>query len=146
MRLQKYLQPWKLIVQDQTLRKHGLMNKISSICKVADVFRPVAVTGKKQREIIFAAAAQDLETVFSGIPAISVRRQGCFVDLKDRAGCFCGSGKDIIINRIMSIITMSQDLDTGIFHYIDKSFSVLVTGTTALVPAVHAGDCIVKFT
>ena len=111
-------------VEDQLFRKHGLMNKLSSTGKISDMLRAMAVTGKKQRQIIFAAASKDLETVFSCVATIAIRCKRSFVDLKDRAG-FPGSPcKRIIINRVMSVITMSEDLYTGVFHYIDKSFCV----------------------
>lgn len=61
--LEKNLESGKLVVEDQLFWKHGLMNKLSSIGKISDMLRAMAVTGKKQRQIIFAAASKDLETV-----------------------------------------------------------------------------------
>ena len=46
--LQEYFQPWKLVVQDQLFREHGLMNKLSGIGKIADVFRAVAIFGSSE--------------------------------------------------------------------------------------------------
>ena len=46
----------------------------------------------------------------------------------------------------MSVITMSEDLYTGVFHYIDKSFCVFGSGTAAVIPGMHAGNGVIKFT
>ena len=143
--LEKNLKSGNLVVEDQLFRKHGLMNKLSSTGKISDMLRAMAVTGKKQRQIIFAAASKDLETVFSCVATIAIRCKRSFVDLKDRAG-FPGSPcKRIIINRVMSVITMSEDLYTGVFHYIDKSFCVFGSGTAAVIPGMHAGNGVIKF-
>ena len=53
--LEKNLESGNLVVEDQLFRKHGLMNKLSSTGKISDMLRAMAVTGKKQRQIIFAA-------------------------------------------------------------------------------------------
>ena len=127
--LQKYLQSWKLIVQNQLFREHGLMNKFSSTGKITDVFRTVTVTGEQQRQMIFAAAAENLITVFSGITTVAIWSQGSFVNFKDCSGFSGSSGKNIIIYRIMGVVAVTEDFDTGILHDIDKSFCVLVSGT-----------------
>ena len=46
----------------------------------------------------------------------------------------------------MSVITMSEDLYTGVFHYIDKSFCVFGSGTATVIPGMHAGNGVIKFT
>lgn len=144
--LQEYFQPWKLVVQDQLFREHGLMNKLSGIGKIADVFRAVAVAGEKQWQIIFSTATKDLETVFSCVTTIAIRRKRSFVDLEDGSGFFCSSGKNFIIYRIVCVIAVAEDLDAGIFHNIDKSFGVFVPGTGAVIPGMHACNGVVKFT
>lgn len=144
--LQEYFQPWKLVVQDQLFREHGLMNKLSGIGKIADVFRAVAVAGEKQWQIVFSAAAKDFETVFSCVTTIAIRRKRSFVDLKDRSGFFGGSGKNFIIHRIVCVVTVSENFDTRIFHNIDKGFGVFVPGAGVVVPGMHAGNGVIKFT
>ena len=122
------------------------MDKISGICKVADMFRSVAVAGKKQWQAVFATVMKTLETVLPGITTIAIWCKRSLVDLKDRAVFLSSPGKHIIINRVMSVITMSEDLYTGVFHYIDKSFCVFGSGTAAVIPGMHAGNGVIKFT
>lgn len=76
--LEKNLESGNLVVEDQLFRKHGLMNKLSSTGKISDMLRAMAVTGKKQRQIIFAAASKDLETVFSCVANDSHKVQESF--------------------------------------------------------------------
>ena len=42
--LEKNLESGKLVVEDQLFWKHGLMNKLSSIGKISDMLRAMAVT------------------------------------------------------------------------------------------------------
>ena len=78
--MEKNLESGNLVVEDQLFRKHGLMNKLSSTGKISDMLRAMAVTGKKQRQIIFAAASKDLETVFSCVATIAIRCKRSFGD------------------------------------------------------------------
>ena len=122
------------------------MNEISSICKITDMFRPVAVAGKKQRQVVFAAAAENLKAVLSGIATIAMWGKRSFIDFKNRACFSCCPGEDIVIYRVMGVVAVAENFDAGIFHYIKKGFCILITCATAVIPGVHAGNCIIKFT
>ena len=105
-----------------------------------------AAINRVPRQMIFAAAAETLITVFSGITTVAIWSQGSFVNFKDCSGFSGSSGKNIIIYRIMGVVAVTEDFDTGILHDIDKSFCVLVSGTGTVVPGMHACDGIIKFT
>lgn len=59
------------------------MYKISGISKIPHMFFAVAVAGKKNRKIIFSAAAENFPVVGPSITAVAVRRQRGFIDLKN---------------------------------------------------------------
>ena len=119
-----------MVVQDQLFREHGLVNKLRGIGKIANVLRTVTVAGEKQWQIIFSTATKDLETVFSCVTTIAIRRKRSFVDLEDGSGFFCSSGKNFIIYRIVCVIAVPRILTQGFFITLTKAsvFSSLVPG------------------
>jgi len=142
--LKKYLKAGQLIVEDKQFRKHGFMNKGLSAGEIPYMFSTVAVAGEKYGKIIFAAATQDLQTVGSGVTPVSIRGKGGFVDLEDGSAVSGSSGKDIVIQRKMRIVTMPQDLDAGIFHGVDKSGCIFFAGAASVGAGMHTDNGIIQ--
>ena len=59
------------------------MNEFCCISKIPYMLRAVAVAGKDDGDAVFSAAAQNFKIVCSGVAPVSVRGEGCFVDLED---------------------------------------------------------------
>ena len=94
------------------------MNHISRIGKISDVLCSVAVTGKKDRKLVFPAALKDLHAVCSGIPAVSVRRKRSLVDLQDHAVLLGMADDGILVGGELWVITVPENFYMRIFHYI----------------------------
>ena len=142
--LQKHFQSGKLIIQDQIFGKHFLVYKISGISKIPHMFFAVAVAGKKNRKIIFSAAAENFPVVGPSITAVAVRRQRGFIDLKNYILFSSFKGQFFIISRKPGIVTVSQNLYMGIFHSVYVSFRVFFTGSIFVILTMDAGNGIVQ--
>src|SRR5699024_1553240 len=85
------LQSGDLIIEDQSLGKHGFMNKLGSVCKISHMAGAVTVAGKNNGKIIFPAAAEDLPAAGPCVAPIAVGGKGRFIDLKDHILFLCAS-------------------------------------------------------
>ncbi len=97
--LQKYLQSWKLIVQNQLFREHGLMNKFSSTGKITDVFRAMTVTGRAAAADDICGSSGESHNSFLWYHHGSHMEPGKLRYFKDCSGFSGSSGKNIIIYR-----------------------------------------------
>ena len=102
------------------------MHEFGGTGEVSDVFCAVAVAGEDDRDVVFAAAAQDLAVVGSGVSSVAVGGEGGFVDFKDHSEFFCCDCKCLIICWKMRIIAMSEDFDAGMLHSVQVRISNIV--------------------
>lgn len=121
------------------------MHEFGGTGEVSDVFCAVAVAGEDDRDVVFAAAAQDLAVVGSGVSSVAVGGEGGFVDFKDHSEFFCCDCKCLIICWKMRIIAMSEDFDAGMLHSVQVSTCIFFYRTTLIILRVHARDRVIQF-
>ena len=121
------------------------MYKLCPISKIPDMFCSMAVARQHDRNLILHTILQDLTVIFFRIPAISVRHQRSFVDLKNHPIFPCAESQRFIIYRKSRIITMSKHLYTGMSHCIQISTRIFFDSTTLIILRMHTCNCIIQF-
>ena len=120
------------------------MDEISSISEISNMFGPMAVAGKYDRNQMLPAAGQNLCTVSPCVTPVSVRSQGSFVDLQDYAIFASGFYNCIVIHIISGIVNMSQYFYHWILHYIQKCCGIFFLRPWMEILIMHAGNGIVQ--
>ena len=99
------------------------MHEFGGAGEVSDVFCAVAVAGEDDRDVVLAAAAQDLAVVGSGVSSVAVGGEGWK----------------------MRIIAMSEDFDAGMLHSVQVSTCIFFYRTTLIILRVHARNRVIQF-
>ena len=121
------------------------MHEFGGAGEVSDVFCAVAVAGEDDRDVVLAAAAQDLAVVGSGVSSVAVGGEGGFVDFKDHSEFFCCDCKCLINCWKIRIIAMPEGFNAVILHSVQLSTCIFFYRTTLIILRVHARDRVIQF-